>query len=440
MNSLDLSGAIKAVRALEKNVDYCDAIQIYTKSISCAYRFLSQEISTYSDSTVYLRTWSNGVWSILSSNVSNFTELLKKKSTMRRYATGHSGEMYKVHPVKGTFSLGDNESMTEDEVLDILKTCINTIESKSRTRKASSEVSFTHTISRKLVINSDGSQYIESRGLAEIAIYLISGEHVAGEYSAFLSIDHLKDTIEDMVEGALERLRAMATARPLNPLLYNTKQSVILDYMNSGALFHEIVHMLEADRIILFKRYIRRTQVLSDELTIIDDPTITWAVGSMKVDDEGVLCRPKHLIENGRIVNLLHTRWTASVLNSEPMGNARGISVMPRPMQTNLVIRPGDWRLEEMIEETRRGFILEGLVKAELHPDGVIVLEPEIARVVEKGEIKNSVKIRRVLIPLKALLDIDAVGKRLYYRASIEKTFTISELTPYIRLSYAYIT
>jgi len=65
---MDLSGAIKAVRALEKNADYCDAIQEYTKSISCARRLLSQEISTYSDSTIYLRTWSNGVWTIFSSN------------------------------------------------------------------------------------------------------------------------------------------------------------------------------------------------------------------------------------------------------------------------------------------------------------------------------------------------------------------------------------
>jgi len=436
---MDLSGAIKAVRALEKNADYCDAIQEYTKSISCARRLLSQEISTYSDSTIYLRTWSNGVWTIFSSNSSNFTELLKKRSIMRRYTTGYSCKMYEVSPIKGTFSLGDSELMTEDEVLDIMETCISTIESKSSTREISSEISFTHSISRKLVVNSDGSQYIESRGLAEMAIYLISGEYVAGEYSAFLSVDHLKSTIENMVEEALERLKAMATAKPLNPLLYSTKQPIILDHMNSGSLFHEVVHMLEADRVILFRRYLRRTQMLPDELTVADDPTITWAVGSMKVDDEGVLCRPKHLIENGRIVNLLHTRWTASVLNSEPMGNARGLSVMPRPMQTNLVIKPGDWRLEEMIEETRRGFMLRGLIRAVLHPEGMITLEPEVVEVIRNGEVRGAVKIKRVLIPLKALLNIDAVGRKLYYRPSIEKMFPISELSPLVRLEYAYI-
>jgi len=219
----------------------------------------------------------------------NFTELLKKRSIMRRYTTGYSGKMYEVSPIKGTFSLGDSELMTEDEVLDIMETCINTIESKSGTREISSEINFTHSISRKLVVNSDGSQYIESRGLAEMAIYLISGEHVAGEYLAFLSVDHLKSTIENMVEEALERLKAMATAKPLSPLLYSTKQPIILDHMNSGSLFHEVIHMLEADRVILFRRYVRRTQMLPDELTVADDPTITWAVGSMKVDDEGVL-------------------------------------------------------------------------------------------------------------------------------------------------------
>jgi len=135
----------------------------------------------------------------------------------------------------------------------------------------------------------------------------------------------------------------------------------------------------------------------------------------------------------------LHTRWTASVLNSEPMGNARGLSVMPRPMQTNLVIKPGDWRLEEMIEETRRGFMLRGLIRAVLHPEGIITLEPEVVEVIRNGEVRGAVKIKRVLIPLKALLNIDAVGRKLYYRPSIEKMFLISELSPLVRLEYAYI-
>ena len=91
-------------------------------------------------------------------------------------------------------------------------------------------------------------------------------------------------------------------------------------------------------------------------VNIIDDPTINGLYGSYKYDSEGVLGKRKYIVKKGVLNSYLHSLETSSRMNlEESTGNARaeGYSSLPIIRMSNTFIEPGDWTLEEMLENLK---------------------------------------------------------------------------------------
>ena len=107
------------------------------------------------------------------------------------------------------------------------------------------------------------------------------------------------------------------------------------------------------------------------EFTVLDDGRHPEGIASKSSDDEGVPTGTTPLIEDGILRNFLTDSYYAAKMSSlvrsfKSTGNGfrfgpvpgRDYSSLPRVQPTNIVIKPGDWSLEEMIRETRRGILI----------------------------------------------------------------------------------
>jgi len=146
--------------------------------------------------------------------------------------------------------------------------------------------------------------------------------------------------------------------------------TVILDNNYAALLVHEIIgHPSEADRVLGREAAWAGTtwwagktgeKIGSDYLTAYDDPTIKGTLGYYRYDDEGVKAEKKILIENGVLKGHMHSRETAAIFNVNPNAGMRAITFeyIPLIRMSNTFFGKGNWKKEELIEETKRGYLV----------------------------------------------------------------------------------
>lgn len=135
-------------------------------------------------------------------------------------------------------------------------------------------------------------------------------------------------------------------------------------------------------------------KIMSENITISDDPFHEMAISRIIADDEGVATRVNNLVENGVFRGFLWNNYWASMDGRESTGNGM------RSFRTgsvgigahNMVVRPGNKSLEDMISEVKRGYLVSSFQGAHSsNPDtGSISVVANPAFVIENGEITGS--------------------------------------------------
>lgn len=95
-------------------------------------------------------------------------------------------------------------------------------------------------------------------------------------------------------------------------------------------------------------------KVASDIVTLYDDGRLENGLGSVAFDEEGVPTKKTTLIENGILKTYLHNTSTAKKHKTETTANA-GL-IYPSPW--NLVLKEGDYDLDEMISQVKNGILI----------------------------------------------------------------------------------
>lgn len=99
--------------------------------------------------------------------------------------------------------------------------------------------------------------------------------------------------------------------------------------------------------------------ILDKKITITDDPGYEYAVGSSPYDDEGVCAAKMKLFDKGVLKGFVYDLQTAGILGEKTNGHAqRGFNRLPSPDISNLVIKPGQAKLAEMIKDIKSGIIV----------------------------------------------------------------------------------
>ncbi len=170
---------------------------------------------------------------------------------------------------------------------------------------------------------------------------------------------------------------------------------LILDSNIGAILAHEIFgHGLEADFVFEGSSHFTGKldeQVTQHGVTVLDCGNVSWGFVRYDRDQEGTSASRTVLIEDGRLVNFIHSRKTAHEFDCSPTGNGRagGIDEPPIPRMGNLQILPGTAFLQEVLKDIRVGVYAEGaLGEAFFFPErGLYWVEAESGYLIEDGGI-----------------------------------------------------
>jgi PmbA protein len=136
-------------------------------------------------------------------------------------------------------------------------------------------------------------------------------------------------------------------------------------------------------------------QVFDKKLSLWDDATVAYGVGSYPFDDEGVPGQRLPLVANGVVTNFLYDLQTAVLAGTHSTGNGRRAGGgSPSPAISSLVLEKGDVSFQAMVKDMKEGLIVEEVIGAEqgniLGGDfgGNVLLGYKV----ENGEIAGRVK------------------------------------------------
>lgn len=194
--------------------------------------------------------------------------------------------------------------------------------------------------------------------------------------------------------------------------------TVIMDPSAVGVFIHEAFgHANEADSVLQRRSFqwgLIGKQIASENVTMYSDPTIEGEKGSYPYDSEGTPGRRTVLIEEGIFKSYMHSRETAERYGVDPTGNARAqdYSLPPIVRMNNLVLEPGDWGVEEIIEDTKHGILIEGSRGGMEDPErGGFQFSAQNCYLVEEGEVMQSLRDVSISgMTIEAFMSIDAVA------------------------------
>jgi PmbA protein len=154
-------------------------------------------------------------------------------------------------------------------------------------------------------------------------------------------------------------------------------------------------------------------QVFDKKLSLWDDATIAYGVGSYPFDDEGVSGRRLPLVTNGVVTNFFYDLQTAALAGTKSTGSGqRAGGGFPRPNISSLILSGGDVSFQAMVEDMKEGLIVEQVMGAEqgniLGGDfgGNVLLGYKVENGEIVGRVKDTMIAGNVYQVLKELLGI----------------------------------
>ena len=160
-------------------------------------------------------------------------------------------------------------------------------------------------------------------------------------------------------------------------------------------------------------------KILSDKLTLTDEPLDDSLPGARAFDDEGTPCRNIRLFEHGVLRDFCNDRRYARKTGTEPNGHGfcDDVTSRPGPSLEHLALAPGEHSLESLLRLMGSGIVVAGVMGAHsgniLHGDYSVGLAPGLW--VEDGAIVGLVKDAMVAGNVyEDLKNVVAVGDTAY--------------------------
>jgi len=218
------------------------------------------------------------------------------------------------------------------------------------------------------------------------------------------------DDLADRVIWQLEMAKKKATvATKLLPIIF-TPHGVASALLSPLVLAFNGKAVLEGASPLKDKLGER---VFDKKLSLWDDATIAYGVGSYPFDDEGVPSQRLPLVTNGVVANFLYDLQTAALAGTHSTGNGgRAGGGFPSPAISSLVLGKGDVSFQTMVEDMKEGLIVEEVIGAEqgnlLGGDfgGNVLLGYKVENGEIVGRVKDTMIAGNVYQVLKELLGV----------------------------------
>jgi TldD protein len=185
-----------------------------------------------------------------------------------------------------------------------------------------------------------------------------------------------------------------------------------------GVFSHEALgHLAEADLATNgILEPLRGKRIAPNYVSVVDSPQLPFnmAIGLTPYDDEGVEGREVKIVDKGIVSEFLVDRYYSTYLGERPSGNARAEDFRSPVIirMRNTYMLPGEWNLNEIIEDIKDGYLLSSPLGGQTSPDGTFQFGIQEGYKIANGEIKEP--LRNVGISgytLETLNRISAVSK-----------------------------
>jgi PmbA protein len=305
------------------------------------------------------------------------------------------------------------EEIAMERMVEIGKELIAKV--KGHTPDILCDVQVTRGTSSISLINSQGSEGGYARSFFNLSLegilvrdtdILWVGDSESSCRPDFVGIDGLADNVIWQLEMAK---RKATVSTKLLPIIF-TPHGIASALLSPLVLAFNGKAVLEGTSPLKNKL---GEQVFDKKLSLWDDATVAYGVGSYPFDDEGVPSQRLPLVTNGVVANFLYDLQTAALAGMHSTGNGRRVgSGFPSPAISSLILGKGDVSFQEMVEDMKEGLIVEDVIGAEqgnlLGGDfgGNVLLGYKVENGEIVGRVKDTMIAGNVYQVLKELLGI----------------------------------
>jgi TldD protein len=288
---------------------------------------------------------------------------------------------------------------------------------------------------KKYIVTSDGAKIDSDKSL--ISFYTFNtAKSIEGSEQRFFGQAAAKGwewlAEENIVEQIIQDNAALVKAASQAKDMKLGKVDVVVSGEVSGIIAHENTgHPSEGDRILgreaaqagesfyidlLNEGKLGEIKLGSEAVTIVDDPTLPGSAGFYQYDDECVKARPRYLIKDGMLNDLLLNREFAARFDTQSNAAARAIGYNREPIirMANTYFAAGDHSVEELLEDVKKGIYMKSFTEWNIDDrrfqSKYVGLEVYL---IENGEITNTM-VRRPILELTTFGlfgSVDAVSK-----------------------------
>jgi TldD protein len=395
-----------------------------------------ETIRTVQNSGCGIRVLVDGCWGFSSTNNVSSEALIdsvaKAISAARLLAETKKNKVIGLAQydiVRGLFKTKVNTDLASVDIEEKIKIVQ---ESELHARKYSETIKsascmYHEILDHKIIVNSDGTEveiYDSKPEFNIVSVARMGTESVTisegiGITGGWQDLFLKKDPLE-YATLASEKATKLLGAKHVT----GEKTTLILDPGMVGLISHEAMgHMVEAD-FVLSGSIVRDKighKIASELITLVDSGQSNIAAnaaGTIPVDDEGVMAGRTAIIENGILKSFLHNRETALIFDAKPTGNARAFEYSDDPLirMRNTFIEPRNDKLDDIIRETRHGYLIKGPRNGQADANGEFMFGSQEVYMIEKGEIQEPMKGASISgNAFDVLQSVDMVGNDFEY-------------------------
>jgi TldD protein len=380
-----------------------------------------------------IRVLVDGCWGFSStSKMSELGESLSQAVSMARVLAESKKNkvagLAESKMAQGRFEAAVRGSLSDISIEQKVKVAKEAEAAARRHSKAIKTASATYRdmLDYKAIVTSDGAQaeILDSKPeFSVLAVAKSAGQSATANEGVGITggwDDLFKKSHVDYALAAAEKAEKLLRAK----YVAGEKTTVILDPGIVGLLCHEAIgHTVEADFVLSGSVVNGKIgQKVASELVTLADSGLSDnaenAAGTIQVDDEGVQAGRTAVIEKGVLKSFLHNRESAFAFGTESTGNARAFIYSDEPLirMRNTYIEPRSDRLDDMIKETRHGYLVRGARNGQADANAEFMFGAQEAYLIEKGEVKELMRGASISgNAFDVLLSVDMVGDRFEY-------------------------
>ncbi len=365
-----------------KKVTYGDVRLVQEESETIMIKNGVVEALTHNSDTGFgVRVLNNNAWGFSSSNVltkKEANQVTRNALSIARASARIKGKpvvLSELSPQKGSYKSIvkiDPFGIKLNEKIALLLKCDKILAGDTRIKTRISFMSFRHI--KVHFLSTEGSDIVQEftySGAGIKAYAMDKGELQIRSYDdygqagyEFVKALCLVDHANRVKDEALILLGAKPCPSIRTTIILDSNQMVLQVHESCG-------HPTELDRVLgteasyagtsfMTPEKLNKLQYGSKIVNILADATVPGALGTFGWDDEGVPAQKVYLIKEGLFVGYQSSRETAPVVRGKSSGNMRADSWNRIPLirMTNINILPGEWKLEDMIADTKDGIFM----------------------------------------------------------------------------------